>query len=41
MERNKGFRIYVDSKALALKPWKWNYYLIIRKSLGLKVQIYV
>ena len=36
---NKDFRTYVDSKALTLKTWKWNYYSIIRKSLDLKVGI--
>ena len=29
------------TQAMTLKPWKWNYYSIIRKSLGLKVWIHV
>ena len=37
-ERNEGFRIYVDFKAQTLKPWKWNYYSLIKKSLGLKTE---
>ena len=32
--RNKGFRTYVDS---TLRPWKRNYYSIIKKCFGLKV----
>ena len=34
--KKEDFRTYVDSKALTLKLWKWNYYSIIRKSLGSK-----
>ena len=39
--RSKGFRTYVESKAKTIKPWKWNYYSVIRKSLDLKVWICV
>ena len=35
--RKKGFKTYVDSKALTLNPWKRTYYSIIGKSLCLKV----
>ena len=38
---NKGFITYVDSKVLILKPWKWIYHSVIRKSLGLKIWIHV
>ena len=34
--RNKGFKTSVDSKALNLKPWEWNYYSVVTTNLGLK-----
>ena len=36
--RNKSLRTYVDSKAITLKPWKRNYYSVIRKSLDWKFE---
>ena len=39
--RNKGFRHYVDSKAITLNPRKWNYYSVRRKTLDLKLLIQV
>ena len=39
--RAEKFRTYVNSKVLTLWAWKGNYHSITRKSLGLKLGLYI
>ena len=39
--RAEKFKACLDPKSLTSWPWKWNYYSIIKKSLGLKVGIHI
>ena len=35
------FKTYIDSNALTLKPWEWNYYSFTRKRLDFRIWVHV